>query len=109
MLSNAWVHARRRPLHIAVRHIRTGLCRDTYPFSGALFVFRNRSHTAIKILAYDGNGFWLRLRRLSQGKLPWWPTEPTRCTLTHKQLQWLPWCNVFLSDLNFPPNNPTFR
>jgi transposase len=70
------------------------LCRQRLeldPFSGALVVFRNRSRTAVKILAYDGNGFWLCLRRLSQGKLPWWPTEPTRCTLTHQQLQWLLW------------------
>jgi hypothetical protein len=32
---------------------------STDPFSGALFVFRNRRATAIKILAYDGQGFWL--------------------------------------------------
>ncbi len=64
---------------------------DLDPFCGALFVFRNRSRTAVKILAYDGNGFWLCLRRLSQGKLPWWPTASTRCTLTHQQLQWLLW------------------
>ena len=29
------------------------------PFSGRLFVFRNRRRTALKILAYDGRGFWL--------------------------------------------------
>ena len=29
------------------------------PFSGALFVFGNRGRTAIKILVYDGQGFWL--------------------------------------------------
>jgi len=29
------------------------------PFSGAAFVFRNRRATAIKILVYDGQGFWL--------------------------------------------------
>jgi transposase len=28
---------------------------------------------AIKILAYDGRGFWLCHRRLSQGRLRWWP------------------------------------
>ena len=28
------------------------------PFSGALFVFGNRGRTAIKILVYDGQGFW---------------------------------------------------
>jgi transposase len=43
------------------------------PFSGALFVFRNRSGTALKLLVYDGQGFWLCLRRFSQGRLRWWP------------------------------------
>lgn len=43
------------------------------PFTGALFVFRNRSGTALKLLVYDGQGFWLCLRRFSQGRLRWWP------------------------------------
>jgi transposase len=47
---------------------------DRDPFSGALFVFTNRNRNALKFLAYDGNGFWLALKRFSKGKLPWWPT-----------------------------------
>ncbi len=43
------------------------------PFSGALFVFRNRLKTAIKILVYDGQGFWLFQKRLSSGRFRWWP------------------------------------
>lgn len=43
------------------------------PFSGALFVFRNRAGTALKLLVYDGSGFWLCLKRFSQGRLQWWP------------------------------------
>jgi transposase len=37
-------------------------CRDVLaadPFSGWLFVFRNRRQTALRILVYDGQGFWL--------------------------------------------------
>lgn len=45
------------------------------PFSGSLFVFRNRRGTALKLLCYDGLGFWLVTRRLSQGRLRWWPTH----------------------------------
>src|SRR5947207_10899979 len=30
------------------------------PFSGALFVFRNRRSKSIKILSYNSRGFWLR-------------------------------------------------
>jgi transposase len=43
------------------------------PFSGTLFVFRNRRGTALKLLCYDGRGFWLFTRRFSQGSLRWWP------------------------------------
>jgi transposase len=43
------------------------------PFGGAVFVFRNRRQTAVKILAYDGQGFWLAQKRLSSGRFRWWP------------------------------------
>jgi transposase len=45
------------------------------PFSGALFVFKNRRGTALKMLCYDGVGFWLVTRRLSQGRIRWWPED----------------------------------
>ena len=54
------------------------LCRaelSTDPFSGAVFVFRNRRRTAVKILVYDGRGFWLCHKRLSKGKFTWWPSQ----------------------------------
>ena len=44
------------------------------PFAGAVFVFRNRKQTALKVLMYDGQGFWLCHKRLSQGRFPWWPS-----------------------------------
>ena len=43
------------------------------PFSGCLFVFRNRRGTALKVLVYDGQGFWLCHKRLSSGRFRWWP------------------------------------
>jgi transposase len=45
------------------------------PFSGAAFVFRNRRRTAIKILIYDGQGFWLCHKRFSSGRFAYWPTK----------------------------------
>ena len=42
-------------------------------FSGCLFVFRNRRRTAVKILAYDSQGFWLCQKRLSTGRFRFWP------------------------------------
>jgi len=56
------------------------LCRGPLqqdPFSGALFVFRNRTGTALKLVVYDGIGFWLCVRRFSAGKLSWWPAADT--------------------------------
>ena len=47
------------------------------PFVGTVFVFRNRRATAVKILCYDGQGFWLCQKRLSKGRFPYWPTNPT--------------------------------
>lgn len=52
------------------------LCKEALqedPFSGAVFVFRNRSAKALKVLVYDGQGFWLCQKRLSQGKFRFWP------------------------------------
>ena len=43
------------------------------PLSGAVFVFRNRSATTLKLLFYDGQGYWLCTKRLSQGRFQWWP------------------------------------
>ena len=59
------------------------LCREKLaadPFSGWLFIFRSRRGTAIKMITYDGQGFWLATKRLSKGKFRWWPTgtEPAR-------------------------------
>lgn len=53
------------------------LCRDDLaddPFTGTVFVFHNRRRTSIKILAYDGQGFWLCQKRLSTGCFRHWPS-----------------------------------
>lgn len=67
------------------------ICREQLahdPFSGAAFVFRNRRGTAVKILLYDGQGFWLCQKRLSQGRFSHWPTDADGlCTLQPHQLQ----------------------
>ena len=53
------------------------LCRQKLsddPFSGCVFVFRNKNGVSIRILAFDGQGMWLAQKRLSQGRFKWWPT-----------------------------------
>jgi len=47
------------------------------PDNGTLFVFTNRGRTAVKILVYDGQGYWLCMKRFSSGKLKWWPRSST--------------------------------
>ena len=48
------------------------LCQDKLaedPFSGCVFVFRSRRGTAIRLLSYDGQGYWLAQKRLSKGQV----------------------------------------
>jgi transposase len=60
-----------------------GLCRvcrkemGQDPFSGYVFVFRNRKATAVKVLCYDGQGFWLCQKRMSKGRFHGWPQSTT--------------------------------
>ena len=64
------------------------VCREVLaadPFSGTVFVFLNRRRTAIKLLAYDGQGFWLCMKRLSKGRFRYWP-EGTGADLSQRQL-----------------------
>lgn len=52
------------------------LCQDQLaedPFSGCVFVFRSRRGTSIRLLTYDGQGYWLAQKRLSQRRFVWWP------------------------------------
>lgn len=69
----------------------TGVCREKLkvdPFSGAIFVLRNRAATSIKMICYDGTGYWLIQKRFSEGKLRWWPVDAAPLTqLAAKQLQ----------------------
>lgn len=54
------------------------LCREVLrsdPLGGTVFCFRNRRGTALRLLTYDGQGFWLCQKRLSTGKFRWWPKQ----------------------------------
>ena len=54
------------------------LCRHSLqqnPHQDARFVFISKRRTQIRVLCYDGTGFWLMTKRLSQGTFQGWPTS----------------------------------
>lgn len=72
----------------------SAICRSVLssdPFSGAVFVFRSRSGKAIRLLVYDGQGYWLATKRLSTGRFRFWPVPGKQgeaaSTLAAHQLQ----------------------
>ena len=62
------------------------------PLEDAVYVFRNRAGTALKLLCYDGQGFWLCTKRLSQGRFTWWPqSTDTSARLAAREVLILLW------------------
>lgn len=64
------------------------------PMDGAFFVFRNRRRHMLRVLFYDGSGFWLCTKRLSKGCFSAWPAGDgkSRCSpLLARELQVLIW------------------
>jgi len=45
------------------------------PMGGKMFVFRNKLHTMVRVLVYDGQGFWSMTKRLSKGRFRFWLAE----------------------------------
>lgn len=69
------------------------------PFGGDCYVFRSKSGARLKLLYFDGVGFWLHYRRLEAGRFVWPPlSEAGTIELTHAQLtvltQGLDWRRV---------------
>ena len=63
------------------------ICRQfgQQPRDGKLYVFINRAHTRIKVLCYDGSGYWLALKRSSRGKFSCWPQQSATVTTVMAQ------------------------
>jgi transposase len=79
-----WVDAIdfRKGVDALIGHCRLKLNQN--PFSGAIFAFRNKKGNAVKLLTFDGTGFWLMYKRFSQGVLQFWPKnqETKLCATT---------------------------
>jgi transposase len=61
----------RKGIDSLVRVCQEKLSED--PITGCVFVFRSRRGTSIRLLSYDGQGYWLAQKRLSKGRFTWWP------------------------------------
>ena len=86
----------RRQMDGLIAHCRQSLLVE--PMSGGLFVFINRSRTMVRVLIYDGNGFWLMTKRLSKGKFSGWPkSHQAASSLSARTLMRL----LQLSEMNY--------
>lgn len=56
------------------------------PLSGDLYVFRNRKGDRLKILAWQGDGFTLYLRRLEKGTFAFPPADAAEVSVTATEL-----------------------
>lgn len=59
------------------------------PFSGVLYVFRNRAFNKLKVLFWENNGFVLYYKSLAEEKFHWPDANSTLCELNGEQLNWL--------------------
>ena len=64
--------------------VSTQLGRD--PLSGDLFVFKNRRGDRLKILAWQGDGFGLYLRRLERGTFAFPASDAAELSVTATEL-----------------------
>ena len=61
------------------------------PTSDAIFVFCNAGRDKLKILEWDGDGFWLHYKRLERGRFPWPEKSGAEKTMTlsERELEYL--------------------
>ena len=55
------------------------------PFDGAWYLFRNKANTRLKLVVFDGTGFWLCYRRLERGTWVWPRAGDKVMTLSYAQ------------------------
>lgn len=58
-------------------------------YSRCMFAFCNRRRTLIKILQWDGSGFWILMKRLDRDAFHWPDTPDELRQVTMKEMHWL--------------------
>lgn len=90
------------------------------PLSGHLFVFCGRRRHMVKILYWDGTGFWLVAKRLARGTFSWPEATDARPTIALRsdelgallggvdldRTTWRPWWRRPAGTLPAPPALP---
>lgn len=59
------------------------------PYSRCMFAFCNHRRTSIKILQWDGSGFWILMKRLDRNAFHWPDTPDELRQVTLKEIHWL--------------------
>lgn len=59
------------------------------PFNNSLYIFCNKQHNKLKILHFEGCGFWLYYRRIETGTIRWPKDKLDIKELDFKQFRWL--------------------
>lgn len=57
--------------------------------SNNMFLFCNKAHNKIKILYWDGTGYWLLYKRLEKGTFKFPKNEEGSIVITEQQYRWL--------------------
>ena len=59
------------------------------PYSRNLYVFCNRGCNRLKVLQWDGNGFWLYYKRLERERFKWPQDEAGIKQISLREYRWL--------------------
>ena len=82
-----------------------GFCRNVLgvePMTGEYFVFRSKTKKQVRILAYDGDGWWLATKLFSKGRIQEWISGDERYQqIAARELAVLIWRGS-LAQVGFP-------